>query len=72
MIPNPGLDILYFPRSKVQVEPKYERKTPTWVINIRSRSFYYITPKLFKSTWRYERASKYNKNNGAKCYAVQG
>ena len=49
MVPNPGLNILYFPRTKVRVEPKYKRKAPTWVINIRSNPFHYIAPKLFIS-----------------------
>ena len=49
MVPNPGLDILYFPRTKVREEPKYERKAATWVINIRSSSFHSIAPKLFNS-----------------------
>lgn len=47
IVPNPGLDILYFPRTKVRVEPKYERNAPTWVTRIRNSSFYYIAPKLF-------------------------
>ena len=49
IVPNPGLDILYFPRTKVRVEPKHERKAPGWVTSIRNSSFHCIAPKLFNS-----------------------
>ena len=49
IVPNTGIDILYFPRTKVRVEPKYERKTPEWVTRIRNSSFHCIAPKLFNS-----------------------
>ena len=49
LVQNPGFLIDYHPRTKIRVEPKYQRRASTWVKTVRNNSFFYTGPKLFNS-----------------------
>ena len=49
LVPNPGLQFEYNPRTKTQVIPIQSRTGPSWVKKARSASFFYQAPRLFNS-----------------------
>ena len=49
LVENPGLDILYSPRTKTTVKPKFCNQAAAWIRRARSSSFFHNGPKLYNS-----------------------
>ena len=47
MVPNPGFDKEYNPRTKIRVKPKVCNNAPSWVRKVRTSSFFYSGPVLY-------------------------
>ena len=55
LVTNPGFEIVYNPRTKITVKPKYNNQSSNWVKKARRSSFFVQGPRLYNSIPNYLR-----------------